>query len=103
MARRATALGPDKNLGTRRQAAELASVDEGTIYSWLRKGLIRGVRVGQGRIRYDLDSVAAMIIEYPRDDVDQRIRELVEAAPEFTPAQVNRIRLLLHATPQGAA
>ena len=48
---------------------------------------------------YDLDEVAAMRIEYPRADVDQRIRELVDSAPEFTPQQVNRIRLLLHAAP----
>jgi hypothetical protein len=40
-----------------------------------------------------------MVVEYPRDDVDDRIRELVAGAPEFTPGQLNRIRLLLHATP----
>jgi predicted GIY-YIG superfamily endonuclease len=31
--------------------------------------------------------------------VDARIRELVDGAPEFSAEQVNKIRLLLHATP----
>ena len=88
-----------RRLGTAKQACEEAGgVAPSTVRKWLLNGLISGVRVGR-RFKYDLDSVAAMRVEYPRDDVDQRIRELVESAPEFTPQQVNRIRLLLHAVP----
>ena len=36
-----------------------------------------------------------MIVEYPRADVDDRIRELIEGAPEFSTKQINQIRLLL--------
>jgi hypothetical protein len=35
----------------------------------------------------------------PPVNVDERIRELIDGAPEFSAEQVNRIRLLLHATP----
>ena len=38
-----------------------------------------------------------MRVEYPCATAEQRIRELVDAAPDFTPEQVNRIRLLAHA------
>jgi excisionase family DNA binding protein len=88
-----------RNLGTAKQAAALAGVNKSTPYNWLRQGLISGIRVGRGRIKYDLDSVAALIVEYPRPDVDARIRELVNAAPEPTAKQINEIRLLLHASP----
>ena len=37
-----------------------------------------------------------MFVEYGKA-ADERIREIVAAAPEFTPEQVNKIRLLLHA------
>ncbi|HTX95103.1 MAG TPA: helix-turn-helix domain-containing protein [Mycobacterium sp.] len=87
-----------KNLGTAKDACALAHVNRSTLRGWVRRGLISAVRVGNGPFRYDLDEVAAMVIEYPRDDVDERIRELVDGAPDFTPQQINRIRLLLHAT-----
>jgi DNA-binding transcriptional MerR regulator len=87
-----------RNLGTAKQACEIADVAPSTLRHWLRQGLIHAVRVGNGPYRYDLDEVAAMRVEYPRDDVDERIRELVENAPEFSTEQINRIRLLLHAT-----
>ena len=87
-----------RNLGSAKQAAAIAGVSPSTVRTWLQQGLIGGVRVGRN-FRYDLDSVAAMRVEYPRADVDDRIRELVEGAPEFTAAQLNKIRLLLHATP----
>ena len=38
-----------------------------------------------------------MRVEYPCATTDEVIRGLVDAAPEFTPAQLNRIRVLLHA------
>ena len=91
---------PPRNLGTAKQACVVAGVGPATLRNWLRKGLISAVRVGNGPYQYDLDQVAAMRVEYPRADVDQQIRELVEGAPEFTPQQVNRIRLLLHAAPE---
>ena len=87
-----------RNLGSAKQAAAIAGVSPSTVRTWLQQGLIGGVRVGRN-FRYDLDDVAAMVVTYPRDDVDDRIRELVEAAPEFSAAQVNKIRLFLHATP----
>lgn len=90
-----------RNLGTAKQACEVAGgVAPSTLRNWLRQGLISGIRVGNGRFKYDLDDCAAMRVEYPRDDVDERIRELVEGAPEFSAKQLNRIRLLLHATPE---
>jgi hypothetical protein len=86
-----------RNLGTAKQACEVAGVKSpATLRGWVRQGLIHAVRVGNGPFMYDLDEVAAMRVEYPRDDVDQRIRELVEGAPEFNAAQINKIRLLLH-------
>lgn len=88
-----------RNLGTAKQAAALAGVTPSTVRNWLRQGLIHAVRVGSGPFQYDLDSVAAMRVEYPRGDVDARIRELVNAAPAPTTKQINEIRLLLHATP----
>jgi hypothetical protein len=88
-----------RNLATAKKACEVADVAPSTLRNWVRQGLIHAVRVGNGPYRYDLDEVAAMRVEYPRDDVDERIRELVEGAPEFTTEQVNKIRLLLHATP----
>jgi hypothetical protein len=90
---------PGRNLGGAKQASAVAGVTPSTLRSWLRNGLISAVRAGNGRYQYDLDSVAAMVVEYPRDSADEAIRDLVDGAPEFTVAQVNRIRLLLHATP----
>jgi hypothetical protein len=92
----------DRNLGTAKQACAVAGVTPATLRNWLRQGLISAVRVGNGPYRYDLDSVAAVCVEYPRADVDERIRELVDTAPELTPQQINRIRLLLHAAPAEA-
>lgn len=93
---------PDtRRLGTAKEAAALIGISPGTLRNWLRQGLIRAVRVGpRGKFLYDLDSVEAMHIEYNRD-IDQWIRELVAAAPDPTPEQINRIRLLLHAGPGG--
>jgi hypothetical protein len=90
-----------QNLGGAKRAAEIAEVAESTVRGWLKQGLIRGERVG-GRYRYNLDDVAAMRVPYPRTGVDERIRELIEGAPEFTAEQISRIRLLLHATPDRA-
>lgn len=87
-----------RNLGTIKQAADIADVEPSTIRNWVHQGLLYARRVGNGPFQVDLDEVAAMVVEYPRDDVDARIAELVAGAPEFTAAQVNRIRLLLHAT-----
>jgi excisionase family DNA binding protein len=89
----------DPNYVTASQAAEIANVSQSTPRAWLRKGLISGFRVGSGPYLYRRSDVLAMRVTYPRDDVDERIRELVEGAPEFTPAQIDKIRLLLHATP----
>lgn len=36
---------------------------------------------------------------YPRHDVDERIRTLVDNAPEFSDKQISQIRLLLHSAP----
>jgi excisionase family DNA binding protein len=88
-----------RDLVTAKQACEIAGVHHSTLRAWVRRGLIRAVRVGEGPYRYDPDDVAAMVVEYPRPDVDARIRELVDAAPEPTAKQINEIRLLLHATP----
>jgi hypothetical protein len=89
-----------RNLGTARPACAAAGIKSyATLRQWVRQGLIHAVRVGNGPYRYDLDECAAMRIEYPRADADEAIRELIANAPEFTTEQVNRIRLLLHATP----
>jgi hypothetical protein len=88
-----------RNLGTAKQACAVAGIKSpATLRGWVRRGLIHAVRVGNGPYQYDLDEAAAMRVEYPRDDVDERIRELVANAPEFSAEQVNKIRLLLHAT-----
>jgi excisionase family DNA binding protein len=87
-----------RNLGTAKQAAAIAGVSPPTVRTWLQKRLIGGVRVGRN-FRYDLDDVAAMVVTYPRADVDERIAELVQNAPEFSAEQVNKIRLVLYATP----
>jgi hypothetical protein len=84
---------------TAKQACEIADVAPSTLRNWLRQGLISAVRVGNGAYRYDPAEITALIVEYPRADVDARIRELVEGAPEFSAEQLNRIRLLLHAAP----
>jgi excisionase family DNA binding protein len=89
-----------RNLGTAKQACALAGVTSPTLRNWLRQGLISAVRVGNGPYRYDLNSVAAVCVEYPRPDVDAAIRELVNNAPEPTTKQLNEIRLLLHASPE---
>jgi DNA-binding transcriptional MerR regulator len=94
-----TSPAPARRLGTAKQACAIADVHPATLRSWLRQGLISGERIGNGPFRYDLDQVAAMRIQYPCADLDARIREIVAAAPDFTPQQVNRIRLLLHAAP----
>jgi excisionase family DNA binding protein len=86
-----------RRLGTAKQAAAIHGVTPQTVRNWLRQGLISAVRVGGGAYRYDLDSVAALRIEYPCAATDERIRELVAAAPEFTSSQLNRLRLLLAA------
>ena len=89
-----------RRLGTSKQACAAArGVAPSTLRAWVRRGLIHAERTGDGPYRYDLDEVAAMVVEYPRDNVDERIRELVEGAPEFSVEQLNKIRLLLHATP----
>ena len=90
-----------QNFGGAAKAAAIAEVAPSTVRGWLKQGLIRCERVG-GRYRYNLDDVAAMRVPYPPTQVDDRIREIVEAAPEFTAEQINRIRLLLHATPAEA-
>ena len=88
-----------RNLGTAKQACAAAGVSApSTVRAWVRQGLIHAERTGNGPYRYDLDECAAMRVEYPRDDVDERIRELVEGAPEFSAEQINKIRLLLHVT-----
>ena len=89
-----------RNLGTAKQACAAAEVVPSTLRNWVRGGLIHAERVGNGPYRYDLDEVAAMRVTYPRDDVDERIPELVESAPEFSTKQINQIRVLLHATAQ---
>lgn len=83
----------NRNLGTSKQAQELVGVSSATLRNWLHRGLISGVRVGRGRFMYDLDSVAAMRVEYP---LQPHVDQLAAAAPEFTPEQINQIRLLLH-------
>jgi excisionase family DNA binding protein len=75
-----------RNLGTVKQACDIAGVTPGTIRNWLRQGLISAVRVGNGAFQYDLDQVAAMRVEYPCATTDEVIRGLVDAAPEFTPS-----------------
>jgi MerR HTH family regulatory protein len=88
-----------RNIGTAKQACAIADVAPSTLRNWLRDGLISAVRVGpRGRIWYDLDDVASMRVEVGKN-AEQRIRELVDSAPEFTLDQVNKIRLLLHAGP----
>ena len=88
---------PTRRLGSVKEAAAIAGVTGPTVLNWLRQGLISAVRVGGGPYRIDLDSVEAMAVEYPCAATDERIRELVAGAPEFSAAQLNKIRLLLHA------
>jgi hypothetical protein len=96
---------------TAKQACEIVAEATGrpcapsTPRNWLRRNLISAVRVASGAYFYDPDEIKALIVSYPRPDVDARIRELVDAAPEPTAKQINEIRLLLHstATDDGAA
>jgi hypothetical protein len=88
-----------RNLGSIKQGAAIADVEPSTVRNWVHQGLIYARRVGNGPYRVDLDEVAAMVVEYPRAQVDAAIRELVEGAPEFSAKQINQIRLLLHAVP----
>jgi hypothetical protein len=90
---------------TAKQAREIVAKATGrpcapsTLRNWLQRGLISAVRVGRGAYWYDPDEIAALIVAYPRPDVDAAIRALVDAAPEPTAKQLNEIRLLLHASP----
>jgi hypothetical protein len=89
-----------RNLGTAKQACAAAGIkDPATLRRWAHQGLIHAVRIANGPYKYDLDEVAAMRIEYPCADLDTRIRELVDDAPDFTLVQINRIRLLLNSAP----
>ena len=88
---------PEGRFGTAEQAAAIHGVSGATVRNWLARGWIRAVRVGGGPYMYDLDSVEAMRIEHPCRDLDARIAELAENAPEFTARQVNQLRLLLRA------
>jgi hypothetical protein len=91
-----------RNLGTAEQACAVAGIKSyATLRNWLRKRLISAVRVGNGPYLYDLDDCARMRVTYPRADADEAINELIANAPEFTPEQINRIRLLLHSAPSG--
>jgi MerR HTH family regulatory protein len=85
-----------RRLGSTKEAAAIVGVVPSTVRSWGRQGLIHAVRVGNGPFLFDLDEVAAMKVEYP-NSVDERIRELAAAAPEFSAKQINQLRLLLHA------
>jgi hypothetical protein len=90
---------PDPGWGTAKQACEVAGVGSAsTLRNWKRKGLISAIRVGGGAYLYNLAEVKAMVVAYPRD-VDERISELVQDAPDFTAEQIGKIRLLLHAAP----
>jgi excisionase family DNA binding protein len=86
-----------RRLGTIKQAAALLEVTSPTVTKYVRRGFIRAIRVGNGPYQVDLDSAEALRVEYPCASVDDRIRELVEAAPELSAKQINEIRLLLHA------
>jgi excisionase family DNA binding protein len=87
-------MDPSRRLGSAKEACEIAGCSPGTLRNWLHQKLISAVRVGpRGRFLYDLDDVAAMRVEYGKT-ADDRIRELVDAAPQPTPEQINKIRLL---------
>jgi hypothetical protein len=88
-------------MGSATEAAAIAGVVPGTVRNWLKARLIRGERTGGGRFRYNLDDVRAMTVSYPREiDADEHIAQLIAAAPEFTPGQLDKIRLILHTAPQ---
>lgn len=88
---------PERNLGTASAALQAAGIKSpSTLRNYVRRGLIHAVRIGTGPFRYDLDDCRALRVEYPLTNVGQRITELVTAAPEFTPEQINQLRLVLH-------
>jgi DNA-binding transcriptional MerR regulator len=89
-----------RRLGTVKQAAALTDVSTQTVARWARQGLVSTVRVANGRTRYDLDDIEALIVERPskarQETIAAAIAETVAAAPEFTDEQSERIRVLLH-------
>jgi hypothetical protein len=88
-----------RNLGTAKQACAVAGVKSAaTLRKWVNQGFIRAERVGNGRYKYDLDDIANMRRVYPRrEEIDERIAELICGAPEFTDEQIAKIRLVLTA------
>jgi hypothetical protein len=87
-------------MGTAKQARTAAGgrvKAAATLRKWAQDGLVYAVRVGGGPYLYDLDDVAKVAAGYPVADgaIDERIRELVAAAPELSARQISRIKLLL--------
>lgn len=84
---------------TLREFARLNRISEATASRLVNSGQIPSYKVGSSRrIRAD---VAAEIQRGDRtafidSDTDEMIRQLVDAAPEFSDVQIERIRALLH-------
>jgi hypothetical protein len=58
-------------------------VEQSAVRTWTKPGLLHAKLTGDGRFFVDLDQTAAMVVEYPRGNVDERIRQLIESTPEF--------------------
>jgi excisionase family DNA binding protein len=89
-----------RRLGTVAQASKLAGVSPAIVRRLLREGRITGVRVAGGNFQVDLETVEALVVEYPRRDLDERVRQIIDAAPELSDAQVNRLRLVFESARQ---
>ena len=98
---------PDHPLLTRGEAADRLGVSVQGVDRLIKQGDLSAVRVGARSVRFATDALDDYIARAsggrarttPRvtDDphVRQRIREIVDAAPAFTPEQERRLRALL--------
>ena len=68
---------------------------ENIIRNAVKDGTVRAIRVGgPRRTLVHVDDVHGLVTKVDRD-INERIRELVSAAPEFSDTQITQIRMLL--------
>jgi hypothetical protein len=81
-------------------------VKPATVRDWVDKSFVRAKRKGAPNtpLLVNAEDVRAMHMPRPANELPNesiiRIRELVSSAPEFTDTQVERIALVLEASPE---